>query len=417
MNMHRMNYKEFSRFPEFLLKEIEDIVSLHIGKQTPYSREEIVYSYKIIGPGKEGYARVFLVIARRHLVDERVDIMTKASIKPRKIALSSEGVLHWFNTFYARNLLSADLQVIVLIDIDSNYSDFIVINKGILQFSKNILIGANHLIEEKDVYINKFAEEVDHSLKIFNEETNNIIPGKVFLSGAASNIEDLKELLTVRLGLPCEVINPLNDLADKDKSHITTVTARFISLSPILGILTKPKELEFDLMPRETRMEQMMEEKRKIATVTGVLFSAVILMLSILVAIHINNKNIYIAEVKNKADSMKTASDDVQRMRLVIDLVQERQNASGDVLNLLNEITKLTPKEIYLTNVDVENKGKVVLKGRANAISDVYKFVTALGSSVFLEKVRNTYATSKEENNIAYADFEIVAEYKKTNKR
>jgi len=114
---------------------------------------------------------------------------------------------------------------------------------------------------------------------------------------------------------------------------------------------------------------------------------------------------------------MKSASDDVDRMRLVVDLVHERLDASGDVLNLLNEIYKLIPKEVYLTDIDLENSGKIVLKGRANTISDVYKFVTTLAGSVFFEKVRNTYATSKEENNNAYADFEIVAEYKKINKR
>jgi len=87
-------------------------------------------------------------------------------------------------------------------------------------------------------------------------------------------------------------------------------------------------------------------------------------------------------------------------------------DASGDVLNLLNEVYKTIPKEVYLTSVDVENKGQIDLKGHAVAISDVFKFVTALSTSPFLEKVKNTYATIKEENNNEYADFEITAEYK-----
>ena len=403
--------------PSVNLKEIDDIIGLHIGKQTPYAREEIIYSYKVIGSGKEGYARVFLAIARRNLVNERVDILAKAFIKPKKIALSSEGVSHWFNTFYARNLMLPDSQAVVLIDIDSNYSDFIVTYKGNLWFSKSILIGANHLIEEKNVYLSKFADEVSHSIKIFNEELNNIKLVRIFLSGAAKNIGDLDEHLKAQFGLPCEVIDPFNNLLGTDKGQVTSTNTRFISLTPAFGILAQHKKLEFDLMPSETRMEQMMEEKRKNLTLTGILFSAIILTLSILMAVYINNKNVYIAELKSKADSMKSASDDVDRMRLVVDLVHERLDASGDVLNLLNEIYKLIPKEVYLTDIDLENSGKIVLKGRANTISDVYKFVTTLAGSVFFEKVRNTYATSKEENNNAYADFEIVAEYKKINKR
>ncbi len=403
--------------PSVDLKEIDDIIGLHIGKQTPYSREEIIYSYKIMGRGKEGCTRVFLLIARRNLIDERAEIMVKACIKPKAIGLSSEGVLNWFNMFYAKGLISADSQAVVVIDIDSNYSDFMVIYKGILRFSKNILIGANHLIEENGVYLNKFADEAEHSVKTFNEEAGNITPVKVCLSGAAKHIPGLKELLAIRFGLPCEVLDPFKNIIYTDKSHIADLDTRVISLSPLLGILTKPGQLEFDLMPREMRLEHMMDEKRKHLTWTGILVSAVILMLSLLLAVGINNKKTYIAVLNNKSAALKDASEDVQKMRLMVNLFHERQDASGDALNLLNEIIKLIPREIYLTSIDIENRGKVVLKGRADAIADVYKFVTALGGSVFLEKVRNTYATTKEENDTVYADFEIVAECKKTSKR
>jgi Tfp pilus assembly PilM family ATPase/Tfp pilus assembly protein PilN len=388
--------------PSINPKEIDNIVNLHIGQQTPYSREEIVYSYKIVPSEKKGYARVVLVIARRNLIDERMDIMIKASVNPKKMGLGSEGVLHWFNAFYSNNLKLPDSQAIALIDIDSNYSDFIVVHKGGLRFSKNILIGANHLIEEKDVYLKKFIDEVGHSLKVFREESNNIEVAKMFLSGAAINIEDLDKLISAQFNLPCET---LSTGAFKN-------APKFISLSPALGLLTKYKGLEFDLMPHEKRIGQMMEEKRKNLTMTGILFSAIILALSILMAVHINNKNMYIKELKQKIASIKNASDEVDKMRLSIDLFHERLDASGDVLNLLNEVYKTIPKEVYLTSVDVENKGQIDLKGHAVAISDVFKFVTALSTSPFLEKVKNTYATIKEENNNEYADFEITAEYK-----
>ena len=396
-------------------KEIDNIINLHIGQQTPYSREEIVYSYKIIPSEKKGYARVVLVIARRNLIDERLDIMIKASVSPQKMGLGTEGSLHWFKDSYTNDIKLLDSQAVVLLDIDSNYSDFIVLHKGNLRFSKNILIGANHLIDEKEAHISKFIDEVGHSLKVFNEEANNIEIIKIFLSGTAQNIENLDKLINAKFNLPCEAVDLLKNALNTEREPSIRANTKYISLSPVLGLLAKYKEFEFDLMPNEKRIGQIMEEKRKNLTITGILFSAIILTLSIILAIHINNKNIYINELKHKIASIKNVSDEVDKMRLSIDLVRERADASGDVLNLLNEIYKTIPKEVYLTSVDVENRGQVVLKGHAVAISDVFKFVTSLSTSPFLEKVKNTYATTKEEDNNQYADFEIIAEYKANN--
>ena len=332
-----------------------------------------------------------------------------------KLAEEIGGPLAMKVIFYTNDIKLSDSQAIVLLDVDSNYSDFIVVHKGILRFSKNILIGANHLIDEKEAYTNKFIDEVGHSLKVFSEESDNIEIIKIYLSGAAKNIENLDKLVNARFNLPCEAVDLLKNALNIDREAAIRANTKFISLSPVLGLLAKYKEMEFDLMPNEKRIGQLMEEKRKNLTITGILFSAIILTLSILLVIHINNKNIYINELKHKIASIKNTSDEVDKMRLSIDLVHERVDASGDVLNLLNEVYKTIPKEVYLTSVDVENRGQVVLKGHAVAISDVFKFVTSLSTSPFLEKVKDTYATTKEENNNQYADFEIIAEYKASN--
>ena len=49
-------------------KEIADMVDLQIGKQTPYSRGEIVSGYRILGSIRDGYTQVMLAIAQRGIV-------------------------------------------------------------------------------------------------------------------------------------------------------------------------------------------------------------------------------------------------------------------------------------------------------------------------------------------------------------
>ncbi len=396
-------------------KEISDIINLQIGKQTPYSKEEIVYSYKTIGREKEGYTKIMLVIAKRNLIDNRIDALSKASIEAREVALSSEGVYHWFNIFYLQKLKLQDSQAVILVDIDSNFSDFLVMHKGNFRFSKNILIGANQLIEEKDTYINKFIDELKHSINAFYEESRAIKAIKLFLSGAARNIKDLEIILSQQLDLPCEIIDASNDVKVATNTAILNDDTKFISLSSIFGILLKYQKLEFSLLPNEKRIQKLMENKRKNLTMMGILFSAIMMTLSALILINIYNKNVYIAQIKQKIALIKTDSDEIDKMRLSVSLIRDRLDAGGDSINLLNEIYRTIPGEIYLTDISIERRKQVILKGRASVMSDIFKFVTTLEKSPYFENVKNTSATAKKEDNNEYTDFEITASYEKSN--
>src|SRR3989338_5166984 len=142
-------------FPSTNPKDIRDMVSLQVGKQTPYSRDEIIFTYKTIGANAAGHTREMLVIARRNLVNARVEVLQKAGIEVEQVTMSSEGLVHWFHLAYWEETspgkskvyddVKLDDQAVICVDIDSNYSDFIVLRKGKLVYTRNFLIGVNHL--------------------------------------------------------------------------------------------------------------------------------------------------------------------------------------------------------------------------------------------------------------------------------
>lgn len=392
-------------------QEIADIINLQIGKQTPYSKEEIISAYKIIDSLREGYTKVILVIVRRNIVSERLDTLSKSGINVDKIALSSEGVFFWFNALYLSDNKTAANSDIILVDIDSNYSDFLVISKGKLIFTKNILIGANSLLDDKDPKINNFIEELEHARDMYLEESHALKPGKLYLSGAVKYINDLAANLSARMDLPAEVIDPLKNNLIKDPFILKNTNFKFVSFAPLIGIALKNKELNLLLMPNEMRIAKLMEAKRSNLTMMGALFAAVIMVISLMILINIYNKNNYIKQLKSRTGQIKEDSDLVDKMRRSINLLQDRLDAKGDTLSVLDSLHKILPKEIYLTNVNIERKKDVTIKGRANAMSDVFKFVSTLENSPLFKNVKNTYTTTKKENNQEFADFEITASY------
>jgi len=400
-------------FPSTDPKEIDNMVTLQVGKQTPYSREEIIFSYRPIQVEREGYTKVMLVIARKNIVNARVESLQKAGIEVDKVAVSSEGVFLWFNSSYLSEIkMSTD--GIILLDVDSNYSDFIVIHKGQFSYTRNILIGANHLLDEAEKWTNKFVEEVAHSMELYHNEVRDVKIGKIYLSGAAKNIADLSDPLNTQLSVPVELTDPFHKI--KIHSNIRAFNEEecaYVSPSPLLGISIRSEDLLLDLTSGDLRLQKEMEHKRKQITLMGMLSGAIVLVGSLVLLVAIYSKNIYLTQIKKQIARIEKEASYVERMREHIDLVEGRLDAKQRSINVLHEVHKLTPKDIYFTNINIEEGKRSILQGRAKATSIVYEFVGILEDSPFFAEVTNTYATKKKEEGEEFTKFEIVCMFEK----
>lgn len=398
-------------FPSIDPKEINDMVTLQVGKQTPYSRDEIIFSYRPIHVEREGYTKVMLIIARRNIVNARVEALQKAGIDVGKVAVSSEGVYSWFHTAYGGEIRKSH-EGIILLDIDSNYSDFIVIYKEQFYYTRNILIGANHLLDDADKWKDKFIEEVRHSMELFRNEEREVKLGKAFLSGAAQHIEHLDRDLSAQIQIPVEIAEPFHNIKIHNDIHVfQKEESVYVSPSPLLGMSIKSKELQLDLTSGELRIQKKMEVKRKQITLIGVLIGAIVMVGSLILLIAMYTKNAYLSQIKKQIAQIAKEADYVERMRKHIDLVEDRLDAEQRSLNVFYDIHKLTPKEINFTNINIEEKKRAVLQGRAVAMSNVFSFVTTLEESPIFENVTTTYTTTKKERGEEYTKFEIICMY------
>ncbi len=406
-------------FPSTNPRDIKDMVSLQVGKQTPYSREEIIFTYKILGGIKEGYTRVMLVIIRRNLVNTRVDVLQKAGIEVGRVAMSSEGLFNWFHHSYLEDMapkkdkpagdVKAEAQAVVLIDIDSNYSDFLVINNGKLVYTRNFLIGANHLVESEDRWKEKFFEEIIHSVGLYQNEERNGKLAKVFLSGAVQCLDNMDPLLSARLNLPVIKTVATHKLhVRKEAEWERREEYKCVSVCPLMGMSFNPKDLEIDLCSSELRIKNEVEGKRKQMMVTGILALLGITMVSIFFFMAYFNKSFYLADLNRTKAKIEKDAQEVERMRMFIDLVEERLDAHQSSINVLHEINRLTPSTIHFTNINIDEGKQTVLQGRASAMSNVFEFVTTLENSPHFINVKTTYTTTKKEKEGEYSKFEIV---------
>ncbi|MFH0986378.1 MAG: pilus assembly protein PilM [Candidatus Omnitrophota bacterium] len=395
-------------------KEISDMIALQVGKQTPYAREEILFAHKIIEAGVSGYTRVMLAIVARNIVHERMEVLSKAGLTVRRVAISSEGVLNWFRETYPGDMKLQSPQAILLIDVDSNYSDFIVIRNGRMVFTRNILIGANHLTQETGGWHEKLVTELKLSLERCHVEEKNAQIVKAYLSGAGPNIKGLDGVLSAALGVGVENTDPLKDFYSQSViKNSRDENLKFVSMTQLLGVSLDDKESFMDLTPPEQKVQSVMERKTKQLTVMGLLIVAIVTGISFLCLTNVHTQSAYLEKLKKTISHTAEEAERIDKMRVVIDLVEERLDSRGSSLGFIEEIYRLTPKEISLTDIDIDEKRTVVLKGCGAAMSDVFKYVKILEGSDLFENVKTAYTRIKNDKDAKFSEFEIDCAYQK----
>ncbi len=163
------------KLPSTDASEIADMVDMQVGKLTPYSRDEIVWDYRILGVEREGYTRVLVAIAQRAVVRQRVNAIEEAGLEVDSVTVSSEGLIEWMS---AAGIDPANGRGVMLVDVDSLCTDVVVSVNDKALFARSIRIGARHIEEDYARWVERFgaallidrfaAASVVRAVKAFN---------------------------------------------------------------------------------------------------------------------------------------------------------------------------------------------------------------------------------------------------------
>lgn len=392
------------KLPSTTPSEIRDMVDLQIGKLTPFSKEEIIVSYRVIDVLADGYTQVMLIIARRDsIINGIITPLRKAEINVDRIVLSSECVFRWFQAMSGQ-LPNPIPDEAAIIDIDADYSDFLVVNKGRWLFTKHILIGAKQLGESQSDWPAKFSNELVDALTRFHEETERSAVQRLYLCGAHCLNQSQQDVIQTRLGIPLErIVGIPATVASLPPEAMQTT-----SLSPLIGAALAGQELEIDLTPHELKIVKMMEVKHRQLIVTGILIAAIILTISLLVGLSLQFKQSYLEQLHAKIASLQQETSKVEKMRHDINMVRQRLDAKHSLVTLISEIVKLTPSDIFYTDLQISEQGALSLKGQAPAMSAIFLFVKKLEDSPVFMNVQAVRTTTRREGDTESCEFEIT---------
>ena len=394
-------------------EEIKSIINLQVSRHTPYSREEVLISYINLGLNAQHNTRLLLVIVHRDMVKERISVLESAGLGVDNIIFVPEAEAR----FYAKALnLKKEALPAGVIDFSLNSTSYLVISKGTLLFERNIPIGIKAMMEGTEAQA-KLQDELKKSMEAFIQEDGNEAPSSYVVTTTHEAVKNclpaLKEALNVEFQMTpfSNFIKCSADVRRKLQNEFGDDSF----LDVVAPALTAAK-CEINLMPEEMILKKKVESQSKEVSKSGVAAVIIMVLVGAMIMSNIYFKATYLdrnlrQQFAPQIAQVEVLQEKMNKIKLVRGYIKERMVS----LDIIHELSAITPNSVYLSNISVDDEGTVIIDGVANSMSEVFSYVKSLDDSTMFKDAKTKSTSTKKENGNDVAAFEI--EFKLNNSK
>ncbi|MEW6025702.1 MAG: pilus assembly protein PilM [Planctomycetota bacterium] len=377
--------------------EIKQIIKLQAGHHSPYSPEEIIIDYIPIGVFRGGYTRIFLIIVNRDNIKRNFDIIERSGLKLKRIVLSLETMVLWYKD-------RSPAAPLGMLHLDADNTDFLVIKEQKPIFLRNIPVGVEQILYDRDKYFPQLLEEINHSLEAYQTEQLESLSG-VVACGATVNAAEFLRLIPEKTNLAVDIDEQLEGLKLAPTAPDIKGVAADLSVIGLAAGVIKQNKTHLDLTPEEVKVREAMAEKsRDIIWLGTLLFFILILFLSVF-AQKIWMKTRMVDTLEKENQKYQQEAGQLKNTKKQIEQVKNHFRRRNFPLEALVEIHKCMTTDIYLTNLQVDdqqgkgdqNATKITLRGIANTTADINQLAERLEKSKYFKDIKPPNATPREE--------------------
>ncbi|MFU8779577.1 MAG: pilus assembly protein PilM [Kiritimatiellia bacterium] len=374
--------------------EIQDMVELQVGRQTPYSLQEILSDFKLIGHTRQGtYTRVLLAIVQRSVVRERYYAVEDAGLKVERMGISSEGVMRWL-LYHTRK--ASPEKIILLLDVDSYFTHMLVTRHHKVIFTKSLLWGSKHA----DTGTEGFVDRVQEAIRSCEDALQGQHFDEVLLSGArAARSPEMVQAIASVLQVPCRSVDVLDDVAVHAAAQpaLSEDVIDAVSLTGLIGMALAPDALMLHFVPDVYAMRQRLFEMGKnwAGVISGL--AALLVAGSLYFTMAMSTRGQLLRDLEIAAAVLRPQAAQVDRRVEVIRATRSRQEARLMPEFLLPAIHASLPEGVYIDALvlQIEN-GRFSINGSAPQRRDIREFIRLLEEKGYFSGVEEGGGTAMD---------------------
>lgn len=395
LNRNKITLRKIE-LPSHETAEIEQMLGLHVIRQVPYPKEEIIWGYQNLGFDGVNNSSILLGIAHRDLLRKIFNSFMALKILPEKMVLSSQGVFH-----YVKDVLKEKMPLqdpCLILDVDFNTSDLILINKQQLHSSVLISYGVEQLKQEAEM--TKFIAELKQALLVFRNDLSQSKMVQLFLSGSCENIAHLDSYLERDLSLKTAFVNS----RDYKKFELN---AKGMSLSAVLGFVSQQRKEDICFTLPEVQIKKEIKAKVQQLLILGVAFTYIFILLGLVVFLKLNQLQSYRDKLNMEVSRLKEKTGTLSDMSEKVAIVRQYKGKRQSVLNYMYELSRLCPESIVISNFTWDRQAGLVIRGYANQMSEIFSFAKTLEATVLFKGMQTRSTRRHKIKNEEVVDFEI----------
>ena len=238
-------------------EELESAMTFEARKHIPMDGTDAVIDYQILGSNEKEVDKidVGLVACTKGVLNAHVDLLKECGLKPGVIDVDPIAVTNSFT--YLKDMPEDGLAV--LLDIGALSSSLVVWGSGQQYFTRDLPIGGHHFVKEvvdkkeikyteaqdllykegvslvlkseseddqsalsvaqRSVFDN-LVEDIRRSLRFYAKQTGQSFFLKILLTGGAAETPGLADLISSKLSIDCDVLDPFDGVEGADSLSV-----------------------------------------------------------------------------------------------------------------------------------------------------------------------------------------------------
>lgn len=355
----------FIDIPSLIDDEIEKMVEFQAIKEIPYSKEDMIFSYRNLGSYKDGFSCIMLVIAKREMIYE---MLREKDFNVDAIRLHSE-LLHLF--LLKKGVINTE-RVNLVIHIGRDDSEIMILDKNQPRFSRGF--------KNSD----RFLEEITHSLLAYKKDKNNPEINAIIVAySSAIDINNIKPYIIEHFRIPVNFYEYSEDL--------TT-----------LGLSAK-----IDLVPKEFSDKKMKSRQRKQKLITYSLIGFIIILFFMAVSFKIHEKKRLLKMLSSRIEQLQPRTERLDIFLKKTEFAKKYREDGRFIIEILNLSYNLIPVNISLSGLSYDGGEFIFYKGFSKDMFNIFSFVKQLEKLEYFDSVEVKYATKKKVKGEEVTDFII----------
>lgn len=380
-------------------KEIEQMLSLYLIRQIPYHKEEVFWSYQNLGFDGVSNSHILLAVALKNMFKNIVNSFIPLNLLPESILMSSQGLAHYvFEAVKDKSVLQSSY---LILDIDTNYSELLLINKQKLNSSVVIAQGAEQLKNEQEK--ERFVVELKQAMGALNSEVPDARVERLFLSGASQEHLALVEgALAKDTGIRAQYVSM------REYDNFGPGRSKDVSMSAVLGFSSQVSKEDLKFILPELQIKKEMQAKARQLMILGACLVYILIMLVAIALVRLAQKQSFAADLKSKVKGLSKNTQELEDISNKLKLAKQYIDPKTSALTALYELTKLCPEGITITSFNWEWQKSFSFRGYAQQIPDILAFTNTLSNSEYFKGAQNRYTRRRNVKDREIVDFEIV---------